>query len=213
MKRIADVTKLLTTSDYLKPAGLFAPSDGARGEILRFIVVFLHSSLEVLLRSRLPKANKKYSFYSANDLENALRLCGIETTPFRALFPPLTEMAKRRNRIVHHADLIEGDIQKWGIADDWKLIMWNLAVIAFYYQFWVALDGANALAIARCRAVRGAMESHVRFGNQLLAFPKRPIDCSTADLVEMADTLSNITAILQPDADEFAKLLVEAQPE
>jgi hypothetical protein len=213
MKRVADVVKLLMTNEDLKPTRLFSPSDGARGEILRFVVVFLHSSLEVLLRSRLPKPNRSYSFYSASDLEKVLRLSGIDAKPFRALYPPLTQMAKRRNRIVHDADLINGDVETWGIADDWQLIMWNLAVIAFYYQFWVALDETSALAISRCEAIREAMEGHVKFGNQLLAFPELPTDSRIAGLMEMRDTMLKVSAILQIDAEEIAKLMNDAQSE
>ena len=32
-------------------------------------------------------------------------------------------MAKRRQRIVHEADLLGNEISDWSIADDWQLIM------------------------------------------------------------------------------------------
>ncbi len=125
----------------LKPTGLFQ-SEGARADILRAIVVFLPATFEDLLRSYIPKPNKSLSFYSHTDIEKALRLGGIDSKPVQPLYPPLTEMAKRRKRIVHEADLLNrtDTVSKtWNLTDDWQLIMWLLAVMAFYYQMRIPL--------------------------------------------------------------------------
>jgi len=103
MGRINGLVRLLYSNEALKPAGLFQ-SEGVRADILRSIVVFLHATFEVVLRSRIPKPNKSLSFYSRTDLDKALTLSGIDAKPFAPLYAPLTQMAKRRKRIVHEAD-------------------------------------------------------------------------------------------------------------
>src|ERR1700751_4235624 len=87
--------------DELKPSSLFQ-SDRIRADILRSSIVFLHATFEDVVRSRipLPKQGKKWVFYSGTHIDKALKLAGIDARPFQSLYPTLTQLAKRRNRIV-----------------------------------------------------------------------------------------------------------------
>ncbi len=144
MDRINRLVQLLFSSDLLKKPSVFGPSTGPRADLLRAIVVFLHANFEVAFRCRLPRTAGNLSFYSRQDFDKALKRIGVDVAPFRPLYPPLTQMAKRRKEIVHDADL-GGDNEPhgWSIADDWQLIMWLMAVPAFYYQLRISLGLAN----------------------------------------------------------------------
>jgi hypothetical protein len=175
MRRIDDLTNLIVLDiDSLRPTGLFQ-SEGVRADILRTIVVFLHATFEDVLRSMARQPNKKISFYSGADIDKVLRQSGLDPRPFKPLYPPLTQMAKRRKRIVHEADLSKPTdtvSEVWTIVDDWQLIMWLMAVRGFYYQLRISVNAASAVERAMCERLRKAMQSHVDFGNQLRAFPE-----------------------------------------
>ena len=145
------------------------------------------------------KPSPSLSFSARTDLDKALKLSGIDATPFRFLYPPLTQMAKRRKRIVHEADLLHGEPDEWSIADDWQLIMWLLAVPAFYYQLRISLRAANTVEQAMYEKLRTAMTSHVAFGKQLLAFPDVPPELRIQALQEMVVTLESIISTLHLD--------------
>ena len=200
MGRINGLVRLLYSNEALKPAGLFQ-SEGVRADILRSIVVFLHATFEVVLRSRIPKPNKSLSFYSRTDLDKALTLSGIDAKPFAPLYAPLTQMAKRRKRIVHEADFSgRTDVvsEAWGVADDWQLIMWFMTVEAFYYQLRISVNAASVIERTRFERLGKAMRSHVDFGNQLLAFPKVPPELQREALQKFVVTLKSIVATLNP---------------
>jgi len=135
MERIHGLVKLICSDiALLKPTGLWR-SEGQRADILRAIVVFLHATFEDVLRSRSGPKGKKLNFYSGADINKALKQWGLDPTPFKSLYPPLTQMAKRRKRIVHDADLSKKTDSApgiWMIADDWQLIMWICAVRHFF---------------------------------------------------------------------------------
>lgn len=206
MGRINGLVKLIFSDfDALRPTRVFQ-SSGARADILRSIVVFLHATFEDVLRSHLPKPNKSLSFYSRNDLEKALKLSSIDTKPFRPLYPPLTQMAKRRNRIVHQADLSAHTAvasEVWGVADDWQLIMWLMAVPAFYYQLRMSTSTENVVERAQYERLRAAMLTHVDFGNQLLAYPTVPPELRNEALLKIVATLQNTTSTLKLDLNDF----------
>jgi hypothetical protein len=203
MDRISGLVRLLFSNDALKPNAAFEPSTGPRADILRAVVVFLHATFEVALRSYIPRPTRSLSFYSRSDLDKALRLSGIDPAPFRPLYPTLTQMAKRRKRIPHEADLAHDTPHEWGIADDWQLIMWLLAVSAFYYQFRISLGFGNAVERAMSERLRTAMASHVAFGKQLLAFPSVPRDLRVPALQEAVLTLEGIVTTLKLDPRAF----------
>jgi hypothetical protein len=75
------------------------------------------------------------SFGSCGDVDKVLRQMVVDTTPFKSFYADLDRMMKRRHRIVHGADLLipkDGAISPWTIADYFHLVLWNLAVLAFY---------------------------------------------------------------------------------
>lgn len=206
MGRINGLVKLIFSDfDLLRPMEPFQ-SDGVRADILRAIVVFLHATFEGILRSHVPKPNKSLSFYSGTDIDKAFKQSGIDAKPFKPLYPPLTQMAKRRKRIVHEADLsnrtdtVSG---AWGIVDDWQLIMWLLAVAAFYYQLRMSANAASVVESTMYERLRKAMLSHVDFGNQLLAFPKVPPELQREALQKTVITLEAIAATLKLDVGDF----------
>ena len=53
MNRISGLVRLISSHDALKPTTLFGSSSGARADILRSIVVFLHATFEVALRRHI----------------------------------------------------------------------------------------------------------------------------------------------------------------
>lgn len=203
MSRISGLVALLASHDALKSTTVFGSSGLARADILRSIVVFLHATFEVALRGHLSNPSRSLSFYSRTDLEKALKFSGIDATPFRFLYPPLTQMAKRRKRIVHEADLLQGESHEWGIADDWQLIMWLLAVPEFYYQLRISLDAANAVERTMHERLRIAMASHVTFGKQLMAFPAVSRELRSQALLEISVTLDSIVSTLHLDPRAF----------
>ena len=207
MNRISELVQLVSSHDALKPTTVFGSSSGARADILRSIVVFLHATFEVALRSHMRKPGRKLSFSGPKDLDKALKFSGIEAAPFRSLYPTLTQMAKRRNRIVHEADLLHGEPHEWSIADDWQLIMWLLAVPAFYYQLRISLRAANTVERAMYEKLRTARASHVAFGKQLLAFPAVPPELRLQALQETVVTLETIVSTLHLDPRRTMKPL------
>jgi hypothetical protein len=201
MGRISGLVRLLNSSDALRPTGIFQ-SEEARADILRSIVVFLHATFEVVVRGFLPNPNKSLSIYSSTDLDKALKLSRIDTTPFKPLYPPLTQMAKRRKRIVHEADLAKRTdtvSEAWGVADDWQLMMWLMAVPAFYYQLLISVNAASLRERTLYDRHREAMKRHVEFGNQLLALPRVLPELRTEALRRIVVTLDGIVAILRLD--------------
>jgi hypothetical protein len=202
MGRINGLVKLIHSDfDQLQAPGLFQESNGVRADILRTIVVFLHATFEVVLRTYIPKPNKRLSFYSKTDIDKALKQSGIDTKPFKSLYPPLTQMAKRRKRIVHDADLSNHTdmiSEAWEFADDWQLIMWLMAVPAFYYQLRISVKVANEVEVTMYEKLRKAMLSHVDFANHILTFPKVPQELRIDALQKTAIILETITTILRP---------------
>jgi hypothetical protein len=115
-------------------------------------------------------------------------------------------MAKRKNRIVHDADLsnrTDTVVKAWGPADDWQLIMWLLAVLAFYCQLRVSLGTGTVVERTSLERHREAMQRHVDFGKQLLAFPEVAPDLRVEALQRAADTLKDMAAMLKLDVSDF----------
>jgi hypothetical protein len=203
MGRINGLVKLaLSDLDLTRPFQI----DGAKADILRSIVVFLHATFEDVLRRHLPKPNKSLSFYSGNDIDKALKLSGIDVKPFKPLYPPLTQMAKRRKRIVHQADVPAYTAvvsEAWGIADQWQLIMWLMAVPTFYYQLRMSTGAANVVERTMYERLRGAMLTHVDFGRQFLPLPTVPTELQIEVLRKIVATAESITATLKLDVSDF----------
>jgi len=112
-------------------------------------------------------------------------------------------MAKRRTRIVHDADLLDGTVHLWTVADDWQLVMWLLAVPAFYNRLLISLEVASRVERAKYTRLQAAMASYVEYGKQLLALPKLSPDAQVQAFLGLAPTLEGIVARLQLDVYEF----------
>ena len=169
MGRIAGLVQLVFSDiPQLKPTG-FLEYTGASADLLRSTTVFLHAAFEDLVRS-LSDRRTSWSFHSRTDLEKRLKHAGIEPTAFESLYPPLTQLAKRRHRIVHHADLTPSTIQiaPWTITDYWQLSMWNLAVICFYYRLLMHFEPANHSIQHSHDRIMTAMSANVEFAHRML---------------------------------------------
>jgi hypothetical protein len=198
MERINGLAKLIYSDiALLKPTG-FAKSEGPRADILRAIVVFLHSTFEDVLRSRAYPYDKKFTFYSGADIDKILRKCRLDPTPFKPLYSPLTQMAKRRTRIVHYADLSKQSdtaAEAWTIVDEWQLIMWMLAVMAFH-SLLTSIDHDDEVAHANYLKLREAMDGFVTFGKRLVAFADTPREFWIESLQKISQTLDSVSAAL-----------------
>ena len=200
MARVAGLMKLATSSDgELRLTG-FMTYDGVGADIFRLIVVFLHATVEDLVRSQLP-AKRQFSFQSGTDIDKALRRAGFDSSSLKPLYRPLTSMAKRRNRIVHEADWASSSstiAESWGVEDLWQLIQWNLAVIAFYYQMLIVLTEPSQIFIERYNNARKAMDENVKFANQLISFPKESLELQLRALEDMHESLCSMLSLLRP---------------
>jgi hypothetical protein len=65
----------------------FTQYGGVSADIFRFIVVFLHATVEDLVRTQLPN-NKKFSFQSGADIDKALKHAGFDSTSLKPLYRP-----------------------------------------------------------------------------------------------------------------------------
>jgi hypothetical protein len=198
MDRIHSLVKLIHSDiAVLKPTG-FGQSEGPRAEIQRAVVVFLHATFEDVLRSWARPYSKKFTFYSGADIDKILRRCQLDASAFKHLYPPLTQMAKRRTRIVHYADLSEHTetvAEAWTIADDWQLIMWLLAVPAFH-SLLAAIDHNDDVAQATYRRLKDAMDGFVIFGKQLGALAHTSPELQIKALQKAFETLDSVSATL-----------------
>ena len=160
MARIGGLMKLAMSGEgQFKPTG-FMRYEGVSADIFRLIVVFLHAAVEDLVRSQLP-GNKKFSFQSGPDIDKAFKRAGFDSSSLKPLYRPLTAMAKRRNRIVHEADLASHSstvVEPWSVADSWQILQWNLAVLAFYYQMLIVLTEPHQVFVDKYNNARKAMD-------------------------------------------------------
>jgi hypothetical protein len=85
----------LLDREEFKPSGILQ-SKGARADIFRSIVVFLHATFEDAVRSQIPreKPNNPWNFSAKADLDKALKRAEIDASPFKNLYPPLMQLAK-----------------------------------------------------------------------------------------------------------------------
>lgn len=197
MARISTLTHLVVGSrDGLK--SIFA-TEGAMGEVQRATVVFLHATFEVALKSYLPKSRQSITFSGETDLDKALKFSEIDPTPFKPLYASLVQMAKRRNRILHRADLETSpgvELKTWDIADEWQLVIWLLGVATFYYRMRIAKNVASEDERNRHDRNMKAMEKYREFGYQLLALPKLPAENQLQAWNDIASNLRQISSIL-----------------
>src|SRR5258707_3167241 len=85
MNRISGLVQLVSSHEALKPTTVFGSSSGVRADILRSVVVFLHATFEVALRSHIPKPHSTLPFSPRTDLDKALKLSAYDASPLRFL--------------------------------------------------------------------------------------------------------------------------------
>jgi len=200
MARIAGLMTLAMSGEgQFKPTG-FMQYEGVSADIFRLIVVFLHATVEDLVRSQRP-GNKKFSFQSGTDIDKALKHAGFDPSSLKPLYRPLTAMAKRRNRIVHEADLASNSstvVEPWGMSDTWQILQWNLAVLAFYYQMLIVLTEPHPVFVERYDNARKAMDENIKFAMQLMNFPKGSLELQQKALEDMNERLGSMMSLLRP---------------
>jgi hypothetical protein len=89
----------------------------------------------------------------------------------------LTQLAKRRKRIVHNADLPTRTAiypEAWQFSDYWRLVMWLLAVSAFYYQLCISIGAAGIVEKTSLQNHMVAMHEWRKVGVAFTALPKAP---------------------------------------
>jgi hypothetical protein len=200
MKRINGLVNLIQSDiGTLKSPMLFGSSEGVRSDIFRAIVVFLHATFEDLFRNHLQNPNKNFPFYSKTDFDKAFKKSNIDPKPFTYLYPPLTQMAKRRKLIVHEADLInrsDTQVNPWNFVDEWQLIMWLIAVPAFAYQLRISRKTASINEINTYENLKKAIRTHTELGNQLLSLTNTPKNRQKEALTHLSETLKKLIEIL-----------------
>src|ERR1700674_4168983 len=101
INRLMDLA--ITNPGETKPK-MFMTYSGVSADIMRAIVVFLHATVEDLIRTQIPK-NEKFTFQGRGDIEKAMKRIGRSAVPLRRLYNPLTQLARRRTQIVHYGDM------------------------------------------------------------------------------------------------------------
>lgn len=199
MARIATLVQLAHVNRAVHSKGFFEV-EGAPAEVLRAAIVLLHATFEVAMRSYVPKGGRTLTFSGAVDLDKALKGSGLDPTPFKALYPALVQMAKRRNLIAHQADLsnpMDTTPESWNISDEWQLTLWLMAVPAFYYKMRMALGIADDDEKKRYDWNMTAMVNHREFAHQLLDFPQLPPERRIDALKRIVSTLNRTVSILK----------------
>jgi hypothetical protein len=167
-------------------------------ELRRSAVSFLHSMFENLLRENLMNGSRKWTFSGASDLNKALKNAGIDPESFTGLYRPLSELAKRRHRLSHHADIVEGTLEVvWDIADEWQMVMWMLAVQSFYYRLCVEMKVGDVEEL-RENVLRmdEAMNQHVGYGKLMVAAGNGPPSEFVEKLTEIGVACNRIVELL-----------------
>jgi hypothetical protein len=136
MQRIGAIsTHLHSEAAGLGPAGLSV--EGVKADLQRAVVVFLHATVEDFVRSHIKRQSAKFTFSSASSIKRVIERLGVDPNKFNDLYPALSQFAKRRNQIVHYADLDEKAheaVKPWDLSDSWLLVCWHLAVSTLYYR-------------------------------------------------------------------------------
>lgn len=190
--RIAGLINLvMSESSELKPK-TFMTYSGVSADIMRAIVVFLHATVEDIIRTQIPN-NDKFTFQGRSDIERAMKKIGRSAEPLRRLYNPLTQLARRRTQIVHYGDMptsVSEPTLDWGIADVWCLLQWILTVNAFVYLLLEILTEPNEVFSNRYNAMFKAMDEHVIYGKMQLFFPRGDLTAQQAALQEMSNQLA-----------------------
>ena len=184
--------RLLEGNEELKRKALFETHE-ERADILRYIVLRLYGAVEAILQKCTGK-NSPVECSSRSALEKTLIRSGLDPAPFRELYPPLVQLSRRRHRIAHKDGSAANE---WGIADDWQIIMWLMAVGAFYCRLRMSLNIATIADEEQYASDLKAMRMHVDVGKQMLAFPKVNPEARIEALQAMKSALDSTAAMLR----------------
>jgi hypothetical protein len=118
------------------------------------------------------------------------------------LYPTLTQLAIRRKRIVHNADLPTPAAtisEPWQLVDTWQLIMWLLAVSAFYYQLCVSIENDTVVEKKAFQNHMDAMHEWHNVAKAFIRFPGVLSDQRLNAIKEIADMVKKVADILPLD--------------
>jgi hypothetical protein len=108
---------------------------------------------------------------------------------------------KRRNRIVHEADLASHSstvVEPWSVADVWQMLHWNLAVLAFYYQMLIVLTEPRQVFVDKYNNARKAMDENIKFARQMMNVPTGSLELQKKALNDMSKSLESVMSLLRP---------------
>lgn len=173
MRRITGLILLAFKDERERNPKAFLTATKASADLFRLIVVFLHAAVEDQVRSIVPKG-KGFLFYAGSDIDKAIKRAGLDPAPLTELYKPLSQLAKRRGRIVHEADFesrLDTAVSDWGVTDFWLLTHWLIATIAFNYRLLELCVGAHDVFRQKYANALSAMEKHREFGMALTGVP------------------------------------------
>ncbi|WP_316176339.1 hypothetical protein [Bradyrhizobium sp. SZCCHNRI1073] len=137
--------------------------EAASGDILRATVVFLHASTEDYIRSHIPRPDR-FTYTSEKDILKALRKNSYDSSSLAPFLPHLADLAERRNRIVHHADLPDtGTVSDWTGLDTADLTIWLIAVWGFSWQLLSVVTKPQITFLERAEAFKSSLAKAVDF--------------------------------------------------
>ena len=195
------------TSDMLKDIPLVGTSKSGRAEKFDLGALNAHrgKTVDQLIQESIEGYLDRESFGSCADVDKVLRQMGVDTTPFKSFYADLDRMMKRRHRIVHGADLLspkDGAISPWTIADYFHLVLWNLAVLAFYSLLRVSVDPADELQSWYYARRTKAIELARQTGDEVFALLEQPAKSMLVELQIVNQKLAQVTAHLGPPSHE-----------
>jgi len=162
-------------------------------------------TVDDLLRESVEAYWEQRAFGSCNEVENALRQMGLDTEPFKFLYPGLDSMMKRRHQIVHDADLPNAtarEAKPWGFSDNLLLMYWLLHVLTFNAQLHVSIDPADELHRWYLARRTTAIERAREVIRDLLALAKGPADAFAAGFQALGPRLMEVQELLGPPSEE-----------
>jgi hypothetical protein len=185
------------------------PLSGTSGRLEKFhlgaLVVHRGKTVDELLRESVQEYWGRVSFSDCGDVEKSLRQLGLETGPFKFLYPGLDSMMKRRHQIVHEADLknaTDRDAPAWSFADNLLLTYWLIHVLTFHAQMSIALDSTNELQRWNFARLTKAVERARLLLSEALDVAKGPIESAADGFRRISDQLAEVKALLGPPSDD-----------
>jgi hypothetical protein len=192
IKPVNRLVRFLEGNEDLKQKFLFKTHE-ERADVLRYVVLRLYGAVEAILQHCTGK-NSPIECSSRSALEKMLVRSKIDPAPFRELYGPLVQLSRRRHRIAHKDGSAANE---WEVADDWQIIMWLLAVGAFYCRLRMSLNIATTADEEHYARDLKAMRTHIDVAKQMIAFPKVNPESRIEALQAMKSALDSTAAVLR----------------